>query len=282
MRYGAWGWATVFLAALLVPLASAALEPPPLQARVNDLAGLLTAQDQAALEQKLSQYEAKTGHQFALLVIPSLEGDPLEDFSIRVLEQWKLGDAKRDDGLLMLIALNDRKVRIEVGYGLEGAIPDVLAKRVIEDYITPSFKAQRFAEGIHAGFDALMKAGSNESLGPPPEIQRRAKGPGWMVLFLPLVFLMLVLRAIPRFVRTPVMGLLGAGLGFLLLQGIFGLVVGLVIGSILGLMPGGLGRSMLGGGHFGGGFAGGGFGGGGGGFGGGGGGFGGGGASGGW
>ena len=280
MRTGAWWWTAALVIGLLTPLPSAALEPPPLTARVNDLAGLLPQQEQAALEQKLSQYEAKTGHQFALLVIPSLEGDPLEDFSIRVVEQWKLGDAKRDDGLLMVVALNDRKIRIEVGYGLEGAIPDALAKRVIEDYITPSFKAQRFAEGINAGFDALMKAGEKESLGPPPEIQRRVKGPGWMVLLMPLFFLMLVLRVIPRLVRAPVMGLLGAGLGFFLLQGIFGLVVGLIAGLVLGLVPGGLGRGMLAGGFPGGGFGGGGFGGGG--FGGGGGGFGGGGASGGW
>src|SRR5262245_11249614 len=96
-----------------------ALEPPALVARVNDLAELLPADSERSLEQMLADHERKTGHQFAVLTIPSLEGDPLEDFSIRTVEKWKLGHAKTDDGLLLLVVKNERKVRIEVGYGLE-------------------------------------------------------------------------------------------------------------------------------------------------------------------
>ncbi len=270
---GAW---LLWCALALIPQSSVALEPPALKARVNDLAGLLDVQAQTALEQTLAAYEARTGHQFALLIIPSLQGDPLEDFSIRVVEQWKLGDAKRDDGLLMLIALKDRKVRIEVGYGLEGAIPDAVAKRVIEDFITPSFKAERYAEGIHAGFDALMKAAEHESLGAPPHMQRRVEGSGWMVLSMMLFFVALVLGRVSRFVRVPLMGSLGVALGYFVLHGVLGMVFGGLVGFMLSMLPAARGRGfplgpMGGGGGFGGG-----------GFGGGGGGFGGGGASGGW
>ncbi|MCB9666811.1 MAG: TPM domain-containing protein [Myxococcales bacterium] len=260
------------------PYPGHALAPPTLKGHVNDLAGLLDDQTRTSLEKQLSAYEAETGHQFALLIVPGLEGDPLEDFSIRVVEQWKLGDKKRDDGLLMLVALKDRKVRIEVGYGLEGAIPDATAKRVIEDFITPSFRGGKYAEGIRMGFGALMKAAQRESLGQPPKITRRGEVPGWFVLIFPLFFLMIVSGALPRFLRLPMFGALGGFFGFSALGGILGLILGAIFGSILGLVPL---RGLRGGVPMGGGFrGGGGFGGGG--FGGGGGGFGGGGASGGW
>lgn len=109
-------WAALFASWAL------GLEVPPLRQRVEDSAGILRPEQRQALEQSLADYEQRTGHQIAELTVPSLRGDPLEDFSIRVVEAWKLGDRKRDDGLLIVMALEERKVRIEVGYGLEGVV----------------------------------------------------------------------------------------------------------------------------------------------------------------
>jgi len=180
--------------ALLLQLAQGqawALSVPPLQGRVNDRAGLLNPQAQRVLEQKLATYERQTGHQFALLVVASLEGDSLEDFSMRVVEAWKLGQAKHDDGLLLLIALKEHKIRIEVGYGLEGVIPDVLASRVIRNVLTPALRKNDTAGGLDAAFDILMKAGRGEKVSQPPRsTARRRGGPSMPVqLLLLLLFL---------------------------------------------------------------------------------------------
>ncbi len=162
---------TLGLVAALLTLASAstaaAIDVPPLRGRVNDGASLLDPGRAAALEAKLARYEQETGHQLALLTVPSLEGEPIESFAVKAFEQWKLGDARRDDGLLLVVAAADRRVRIEVGYGLEGAIPDAIAARVIREAIVPSFRAGDYAGGIERAFDALMAAGKGEALGPP-------------------------------------------------------------------------------------------------------------------
>src|SRR5690606_23361020 len=105
--------------------------------RVVDRASLLSGDEARALEKRLAEFESATGHQFALLTVPSLEGDSIEDFSMRVVEAWKLGAARRDDGLLLLVVPKDKTMRIEVGYGLEGAIPDALAGRIIRHTLAP-------------------------------------------------------------------------------------------------------------------------------------------------
>jgi len=153
-----------------------ALEPPRLEGRVMDLASLLDAGSVSRVEAGLKAYEDETGHQFAVLIIPSLEGDPLEDFSIRVVEAWKLGSEKADNGLLLLVSTGDRKMRIEVGHGLEGVIPDVLAARVIREVITPAFKAKAFARGIEDALGLLMQAGRGEVVGASAEAVRPAAG----------------------------------------------------------------------------------------------------------
>ena len=153
---------TAFAFVFLFTLPAQALEVPALRARVTDLAGLLDSGTQATLEAKLKAHEQATTQQFALLIVQSLEGDPIEDYSIRVVEAWKLGSEKEDSGLLMLIVLGDRKMRIEVGHGLEGAIPDAIAARVIRNVLTPAFRAQDFAGGINEAFGLLMRAGGGE------------------------------------------------------------------------------------------------------------------------
>jgi len=142
-----------------------ALEVPPPGQRVVDRAGLLAASTVAALEQQLAAYETRTGHQLALLVIPSLEGEVLEDYSLRVVEAWELGSAERDDGLLLLISVGDRKARIEVGHGLEGAVTDALSARLIRDTLGPALAAGKPDDGVRETLALLMRAGEGESVG---------------------------------------------------------------------------------------------------------------------
>lgn len=229
-----------------------ALDVPALSARVNDYANLLDESSRATLESKLTTYEQSTGHQFALLIVPTLDGDPIEDFSIRAVEAWKLGAKGRDDGLLMIVVPQDRKVRIEVGYGLEGEITDAFSARVIRDVLAPAFRVERYGEGIHQAFDLLMAKGQGIAVGPPT--QRRSDDLG--SLFPLIVFGVVGLIVFSRF-----FGGGGRGGGRRRRGGMI-------------FIPGGFGGGGFGGG--------GGWGGGGGGFGGGGGGFGGGGASGDW
>jgi uncharacterized protein len=171
-----------------------AAEPPKLAARVNDYAGLLSRDAAMRLEQVLEQYEQQTGHQFALLTIASLDGDPIEDFSIRVAEAWKTGAKGRDDGLIFIVAKAEHKTRIEVGYGLEGAVPDALAKRILDDYVRPHFQRGDFGGGIFAGFGELMHAASGESLGPPPTTHAppRGRAGGLASVILPIIILILL------------------------------------------------------------------------------------------
>src|SRR6266704_594262 len=144
---------------LLAGLALAADEVavPPLRARVTDLTGTLTARQIQTLEGRLRDFERGKGSQIAVLVLPSTRPETIEQYSIRVADAWKIGRAKADDGVILVVAKNDRKLRIEVGRGLEGAIPDAIAKRVVSEVIAPHFRADDFYGGIAAGADALAK-----------------------------------------------------------------------------------------------------------------------------
>ncbi|HZX31425.1 MAG TPA: YgcG family protein [Rhodocyclaceae bacterium] len=128
---------------------------PALKARVTDLTGTLSAEQLGSLENQLKEIEGKNGSQMAVLLVPTTQPETIEQYSIRVAEAWKLGKKDVDNGVLVLVAKNDRKVRIEVGYGLEGAIPDASAKRVIAEDISPRFKAGDFAGGLQAGIKQL-------------------------------------------------------------------------------------------------------------------------------
>ena len=121
-----------------------ALDVPPLKARVTDLAGLFTSTAVSEMERQLTALEEETGAQLAVLTIPSLEGEVLENYSLKVVEAWQLGQAQQDNGVLILIARDDRKIRIEVGYGLEGVLPDVLAGRIIDNAMKPAFRQGDF------------------------------------------------------------------------------------------------------------------------------------------
>ncbi|HEX3773593.1 MAG TPA: YgcG family protein [Polyangiaceae bacterium] len=156
-------WLCAALLALFVQLPQAfARDVPPLHAHVNDTASVLSAADRDSLESKLAAYEQQTGRQFALLTIDSLDGEDLEGFSIRVVEAWKLGQKRKDDGLLLLVVKNDHKLRIEVGYGLEGSITDAFSSRVIRNVLAPAMRAGNASTGIAQAFDILMKQASGE------------------------------------------------------------------------------------------------------------------------
>ena len=132
------------------------------EGRVTDRTGTLTRDQIAALEGKLVAFERETTNQIAILLIPSLEGDSLEDYSIRLAERWKIGQQGRNNGVILLIVKNDRKLRIEVGYGLEGALPDALAGTIIRNEIGPRFREGQFYQGIDAGVNAIIAATKGE------------------------------------------------------------------------------------------------------------------------
>jgi uncharacterized protein len=222
-------WVAALLLALWVCLPSLAWarDVPALRAHVNDDADLLSPAAEQALESKLTEYEKRTQQQFALLTIESLEGDALEDFSIRVVEAWQLGKKGKDDGLLLLVVERDRKLRIEVGYGLEGDVTDAFSARVIRHVLTPALRAGQPAQGIDAAFDALMAKASGQSVTvadrSAPAAERRRSPWGLLVLLLFAVpfLLPLLLGRAGRFSRRG-SGLLMGGLGGLGYGGGFG------------------------------------------------------------
>ena len=272
------------------------LQPvPPLTARVTDTTGTLTAEQKAALEAKLAAFEREKGAQVAVLMVPTTEPEDIAQYSIRVVDAWKLGRAQPDDGVLLLVAKDDRRLRIEVGYGLEGALPDAIASRIIREIITPRFRQNDYYGGIDAGVDRILGVIRGEAL-PPPDERWQGEGlAGRGVQLLPMLFFgVLIFSGILR-------AIFGRGFGSLLTGGAIGVIVYVALAALGISVVAGVGAWLLslflsalgggkwssgprhggwGGGWGGGGFGGGGFGGGG--FGGGGGGFGGGGASGRW
>jgi uncharacterized protein len=159
------------LLALLLCWAASALAlvaVPQLTGRVVDQTGTLAAGDIAALTQTLRDLEMRKGSQIAVLIVPTTDGEAIEQFALRVAEAWKIGRKKIDDGALLVIAKNDRHLRIEVGYGLEGALTDATTKRIIDEDITPKFKAGDFAGGVSAGVNRIVRVADGEKL-PEPE-----------------------------------------------------------------------------------------------------------------
>jgi uncharacterized protein len=189
---------------VVAPAAIAALEVPFLEGRVNDLAGMLDAGAEERLERKLAELEREKGSQVAVLTVPSLDGDNLEDFSIRVVDTWQLGRAGVDDGVLLLVAREERQLRLEVGYGLEGALPDAVARRIVDNVITPRFRDGDFASGIESGIDVVLQAIRGETL-PPAVTSDRDDGdgglPGWILLLLFVWFVLSILRGFRRLLR---------------------------------------------------------------------------------
>jgi uncharacterized protein len=153
--------------------------PPAPTGRVNDYAGLLKPAERDRLETRLAERERATGVQMAIAIFPSLEGESLEDVAIRLAQQWRIGREGRDDGVILLVFVGDRQMRIEVGYGLEPVIPDAIAGRIIREVLAPAFREQRWAAGLEAAADAIYtRVGGGEA----PAARRPAATQNWMAL----------------------------------------------------------------------------------------------------
>ena len=168
---------------LLLSMPAFGLEAPERpEGRVTDYTRTLSGGEVAALERKLAAFERETTNQIAVLLIPSLAGDSLEDYSIRLAEKWKIGQKGKNNGVILLVVKNDRKLRIEVAYGLEGALPDALAGSIIRNEIAPRFKAGQFYQGIDAGVTGIMAATKGEYKAPKKRDRRSQTFPWWGVL----------------------------------------------------------------------------------------------------
>ncbi|MGH8529453.1 MAG: TPM domain-containing protein [Nevskiales bacterium] len=152
------------LLALVLGAAQAEVAVPALKARVTDLSGTLDEGQVSALEQRLAAFEQEKGSQIAVLILPTTQPEEIEQYGIRLAEAWKIGRKGVDDGVILLVAKDDRKLRIEVGYGLEGALPDVIAKRIIEEVIVPRFRAGDFYGGITDGVERIIGVIKGEPL----------------------------------------------------------------------------------------------------------------------
>jgi uncharacterized protein len=224
---------------------------PAPAARVTDLTGTLAPSERTALEAKLAAWEQQSGNQLAVLLVPSTQPEPIEAYAIRVAEAWKIGRKGQDNGALLLVAKNDRKLRIEVGYGLEGVLTDAMSKRIIAETISPPFRQGQFAAGISAGVDRIIGVvGKGEP--PSPSAQRKPPPqPGgfpleWIVvLFFVVPVLGRILRALFGKVGGATAGAALAGGGAWLVAGsiLIGAAAAVIVWLILMLMgmPGGSG-----------------------------------------
>jgi uncharacterized protein len=231
------------LLALLLCWACSALAlvaVPPLSGRVVDQTGTLAAGDIASLTQTLKNLETRKGSQIAVLIVPTTDGEAIEQFSLRVAEAWKIGRKKIDDGALLVIAKNDRRLRIEVGYGLEGALTDATTKRIIDEDITPKFKSGDFAGGVSAGVDRMVRVAEGEKLPEPEPPHWQSPGlSSYIDPFNPFVIVgAVIIGGILR-------GTLGRLVGSAATGGFIGFVAWLFIGSIVASVIVGIGAFIF-------------------------------------
>jgi uncharacterized protein len=268
--------ATAIVLALFLCWAGAAaadVAVPPLTGRVVDLTGTLSSDQIAAQTQRLKDLEKRKGSQVAVLIVPTTQPETIEQYALRVAEAWKIGRRKIDDGALLVVAKDDHKLRIEVGYGLEGALTDVTARRIIDEVIAPRFRTGDFAGGIDAGITRIISVIDGEPLpAPAPEAsQGQDIDLDTLASFWP--FILVGALMIGGFLRA----LLGRLLGSVAAGGIIGAIAWLLLGSLIAAvavggmaflftaiagsfaMVGPPGRGRYGGGYVGGGFSGGGW-----------------------
>src|SRR4051794_4456383 len=222
--------ARVTLLALMLCGAFAALADvavPPLTGRVVDKTATLSSGDIASLDNTLRDFEARKGSQVAVLIVPTTQPETIEQFSIRVAEAWKIGRRRVDDGAILVIAKDDRKLRVEVGYGLEGALTDVTAKRIIDEVITPKFRSGDFAGGISDGVNRILRVIDGEPL--PPPAQRKQSSPGLLSDIDPFnPFLIVAVVVVGGLMR----GLFGRLLGSLATGGLVAALFWLIAASL--------------------------------------------------
>jgi len=255
--------------------AHAEVAVPPLRSPGTDLTGTLTAEQSATLEQQLRAFEAKKGSQIALLIVPTTQPETIQQYSFRVAEAWKLGRRGVNDGALLAIAKNDRAVWIQVGYGLEGALPDVLANRIVEQVIVPRFRSGDFFGGISEAITRMIALVEGEPLPEPTNSQRSAPGADGLGSVMPVLLLLVFVgggilrRILGRFGGASVTAGLAAAIVWFLTSTLVIAIGAAVIAFVIALLGGGGGGGWSSGrrgwGGYTGGWGGGGFGGGGGG-----------------
>jgi uncharacterized protein len=258
--------ATLYALGLMLLLASSfafaeLVAIPELSTRVTDLTQTLSPDQQVQLEQKLAAFEAKKGGQIAVLVVPTTQPEDIAQYALRVVEKWKIGREKVDDGLLVLIAKDDRKMRIEVGYGLEGAVPDLYAKRIISEVIGPKFKQGDFYGGLDAGVDSLIGLVDGEAL-PAPQKPRGNNladigfGPFlFLVMFAAIFFNAILGRFFGATATGGASGLVAtlfAGTGAGVFWGVAAFLFALLVPWLFGSSGGGSRSGRGGGGYYGG------------------------------
>src|SRR5687767_10936159 len=239
----------LFLLALGLAWAQAAV--PPLTARVTDLTGTITREQQAGLERMLQEFETRKGSQLAVLMVPSTAPEAIEQYALRVAEQWKIGRKKVDDGAVLVVAKNDRAVRIEVGYGLEGALNDATANRIIREAILPRFREGDFYGGVTAGVDRMMRVIDGEPL-PEPAAPQPQVGGGVgqslpILLMLALVVGGVLRRMLGRAFGSMAAGGVVGGLAWLLVGALGIAVLAGVLAFVFTLVGGGARRGYYGG-----------------------------------
>jgi uncharacterized protein len=258
--------AALLCLSLLAGAAHAEAPVPPLERRVTDLTGTLTPDQQSALEARLAAFEQQKGSQIAILIVPTTQPEDIAQYSIRVVDVWKLGRKGVDDGVLVLLAKADRALRIEVGYGLEGSVPDAIARRIADEVMIPRFRKGDFYGGFSAGIDRLIGVIEGEPL-PQPQ-NRQPTGGGLEQYFAVLLFAAVMVGGILRAVLGRFLGatvnaglvggavwLLGGGLIFVVMLAFMAFMIALGGGRGFhgGMGGGGFGRGSGGGGFSGGG-----------------------------
>lgn len=215
----------VLVVALLAPIAAAAqVAVPALLGHVTDQTKTLTPQQLSTLEQTLSAFEAQKGSQLAVLIVSTTAPEEIEQFALRVAEQWKLGRKKIDDGAIVVVAKNDRTLRIEVGYGLEGALSDIISKRIISETITPRLQQGDYFGGVEAGVDQIIRVVNGEPL--PAPNSRAADANADVRQMLP--FLLIVALAVGGVLRS----VFGKVTGALMTGAAVSLVAWFLIGTL--------------------------------------------------
>ncbi len=234
----AWlSWGLLLLCFCFLNSAAAFVDVPKLESLVTDMTGTLTPGQVQDLEHKLRDFEARKGSQIAVLIVPTTEPEDIAEFGIKVADLWRIGRKGVDDGLILIVAKDDRKFRIEVGYGLEGVMPDAVAKRITSEIIKPYFKNGDIVGGINAGVDQLMKLIEGEQL-PEPTRQDTYQG-GGEGAFLLVLFAGLFAGSILSSVFGRVLGAMFAGAGSTLLAsalmgfGIGAILVGIIVFFLL-------------------------------------------------
>lgn len=222
-----------FKALLFVAVALAQVPVPPLKARVTDLTGTLNQQQRGALEQTLAEFESRKGSQLAVLLVPTTKPEAPVEYGVRVFDSWKLGRKGVDDGVLLLVAKEDRRVWIVTGRGVEGVLPDAIVKRIIEEDITPRFKQGDFYGGIRAGADRMMRLIEGEQFPAPrasPQASHELDPQVLLVALMAVLILGGILRAIfGRLIGAGIVGGIAGAAAWLILSS-------LVVGGIAGVI----------------------------------------------